>query len=258
MGPNFAISSNPSVLTVPELRFANFAVTIQALNNVSGTEDWSLNLFVDRNGADCFLTPSQITFNSSALEATARLNCNQTTQGTYHFQIAICKYANSVCFYSSYSLMTLIVVPAQPPQPDFDLMTNFPTTVMAGQTLTLTIGITPKNGFDGSVELSGAFPGELSCGTISPFRVGIGQMAKLTCAPQQPGTYTIAITGTEWCSMPDYSGECSQTSQLKVTVLSSFASPVYIFAGVGGLFAVLEISIRGLIRRLRRSPKSQT
>ena len=77
----------------------------------------------------------------------------------------------------------------------------------------MTISLSDRNGFTGSVSLSLSSSSEdLAC-TVSPAAIAGSQTATLTCEGNTPKAYVVTITGT--------SGSTTRTTTVMITVTSS-------------------------------------
>jgi hypothetical protein len=105
-----------------------------------------------------------------------------------------------------------------PPTPDFSISaTPASQTVVQGQTTTYTVTVAPKNGYNGTVNLTvSGCPSNTTC-TLNPTSSGPpypnSTLSVQTTSTTPTGTYTLTITGTDTTGHPTH----STTVQLVVT-----------------------------------------
>jgi hypothetical protein len=137
------------------------------------------------------------------------------------------------------------------PQPTFTVVLTglSPTPVVAGNSATATVTVSPANGFDGTVALScGSLPSGASC-SFNPATIangsGTSTLTLTTTTSVSPGSYTIEANGAS--SNVSYRGATTLTVDSATTpdfqISASNASPLTIDPGSS---ATSTVSITGL------------
>jgi uncharacterized membrane protein len=203
--PDFALSLNPTSLTVQQGSSGTTQLTITPQNGFTGT----VNLELVGAPSGVTLAPTSVSVAGSgpvSQDLTVSVAAS-VAPGTYSLQVratsgSLAKTAN----------LSLTVTPP----PDFALSLN-PTslTVQQGSSGTTRLTITPQNGFTGTVNLE--LVGAPSGVTLSPTSVsvtGSGPVSQdLTvsvAASVAPGTYNLQVRAT--------SGSLTKTANLSLTV----------------------------------------
>jgi len=123
--------------------------------------------------------------------------------------------------------------------PSFTLTTTSPASVNSGKTAVSTLTITPINGFTGTVALTEEVPAGLACSAITPSTVVGSGTASLSCSSNNPGTYTVSITGA--------SGTMTRTTTLVIAVTGTPTQTPTAPATILGLAPLVFYSIIGIV-----------
>ena len=217
--PDFAISLNPTSLTVQQRGSNSTQLTITPQGGLTGTVSLSLVAGQDQVPQGLTLSPDTVQVGTSSLTLSAQFT---TPRGTYRLKVR----ATSGSLTREADLT--VVVTAPPPPLDFTPSLN-PTslTVQQGSNGQTTLTVTPQNGFTGTVSLSlvagqDQVPQGLS---LSPQSVQVSgtspvnQSLTLSAQPTTPtGTYRLKVRGTSGSLVKEVDLTLTVTAPLRVTL----------------------------------------
>src|SRR6266516_7880327 len=210
--PDFAMTANPSSLSIPAGTTGKSTITLTSLNGFSGI----VNLYASPSPlcpspacSTWSLDPTSVNLVSNGT-ATATLSIFGGTQGGSG---NVTVYGNSGRLSRSVTVSFKIT-----PSPDFTItLSPSSQTVRKGSTTTFTIQVTGTNGFNNTVNLSA---------TISPVtRHGPATSLPSLVGPSSPSTLAVSTArstplGTYIVTVTASSGSLTHTSTLTVTVTS--------------------------------------
>src|SRR2546428_3523360 len=210
--PDFAMTANPSSLSIPAGTTGKSTITLTSLNGFSGT----INLYTSPSP----LCPSPACSTWSIDPTSVNLVPNGTATATLSvFGASQGGYGNITVYGNSGSLSHSLIVSFKiTPSPDFTItLTPSSQAIRKGSTTTFTIQVSGTNGFNNTVDLTATVATVTRHGpAISlPSSVGPYSTSTLTVSTArstQLGTYTITVTAT--------SGSLTHTSTVTVTVTS--------------------------------------
>jgi len=216
---DFAISTNPTGVTIVEGETGTSTVTVDSVNGFTGTVSLTSTIF-PAQGLTCTLSPTEVML---GISGTSDLSCTGAA-GTY--TVAVVGTSGSLTH--SVHVTFIVNLPF-----DFDISAS-PTrvSVAEGSTGTSTITIVSLNGFTGTVDLTHS----LSVGTgltcsLDPTSIAGGSGSSTLSCSGSAGTYAVTITGA--------SGALSHSLDVifDVTALADFsinASPTSVSMIAGG------------------------
>ena len=207
--PDFAISANPTAVTVTVGSAGTSTITISPLNGFAG------DVALASDNAACTLNPAAVTGGSG----TSTLSCTFTAAGSVTLTVTGTSGSLSHSATVDFTITAL---------PDFTISAS-PTAVTAsvGSPGTSTITIDPLNGFASDVGLTAD---NVAC-TLTPTTVTGGSGTSiLSCTFSSAGSVAVTVTGT--------SGSLSHSATVDFTVtaaadFSIAASPTSVSATVG-------------------------
>jgi uncharacterized membrane protein len=213
--PDFAISLNPTSLSVQQGGSGTTQLTITPQNGFTGTVNLELVAGQDQVPQGLTLSPGSVQVSgTSPVNQSLTLSAQSTTPtGTYRLKVR----ATSGSLTRETNLTVEVTPP--PPPPDFTLSLN-PTslTVQQGSSGQTTLTVTPQNGFTGTVNLE--LVGAPSGVTLSPTSVNVTgsdpvpqELTVNVAASVAPGTYNLQVRAT--------SGSLTKTAGLSLTVTAA-------------------------------------
>jgi len=209
--PDFAMTGNPSSITLQAGSSATSTLSITSVNSFSGTVSLTATIFP--SGPGLSLSPTSVTLASGqTMTATLTISTSTSTPpGTYTATVngtsgALAHFA------------TVTVTVNAPPPPDFTITANpVSLTIQAGSSGTSTITLTSINGFTGTVSLISAITPSGPTTSLSTNSVTLSSggtattlLTVSTTSSTAAGSYTAQVTGT--------STSTSHATQLSVTV----------------------------------------
>ena len=253
--PDFAVSSNPSSLSIVQGSNANSTITISSVNNFA--KPISLSAASSPSGPTFIFNSTTVTPPAGGT-AHSKLTIS-TLSGTHLNSYTITVTASNS---TTYSKTTTISVSVISPSSDFTIVSN-PTSLTVAQSSqgTTTITLTSINSFSGTVNLATSVnpsgpTASLDSSSVTLSRGGTAT-ATLTIgtgssgyysSPVSLGSYTVTVTGT--------SGSLSHPAAIALTVGNTSAPasgvgnlPISLIVGViVGVIAVLGVGVY-LVRR---------
>jgi uncharacterized membrane protein len=219
--PDFAISLNPTSLTVQQGGSNSTQLTITPQNGFTGTVSLSLVAGQDQVPQGLTLSPDTVQVGTSSLTLSAQPT---TPTGTYRLKVR----ATSGSLIREADLTVEVTPP--PPPPSFTLSDPAPNplSVQAGGTATFQVTLTSQNGFQGQVTLSLADGQDpvpqglaISATNPSPINLQAGGSVTVTAtvsadAQVAPGTYRLNVRAT--------SGSLTREANLTVAVLTPYTN----------------------------------
>jgi len=196
--PDFAISLNPTSLTVQQGDSGTTQLTITPQNGFTGTVSLSLVAGQDQVPQGLTLSPDTVQVGTSSLTLSAQPT---TPTGTYRLKVR----ATSGSLIREADLTVEVTPP--PPPPSFTLSDPAPNplSVQAGGTATFQVTLASQNGFQGQVTLSLAngqdpVPQGLSITATNPSPISLQAGGSVTVtatvsadAQVAPGTYRLKV-----------------------------------------------------------------
>jgi len=231
--PDFAISLNPTSLTVQQGGSNSTQLTITLQNGFTGTVSLSLVAGQDQVPQGLTLSPDTVQVGTSFLTLSAQPT---TPTGTYRLKVR----ATSGSLTREADLTVEVTPP--PPPPSFTLSdpTPNPFSVQAGGTATFQVTLASQNGFQGQVTLNLAsgqdpLPQGLAITATSPSPINLQAGGSVTVtatvsadAQVAPGTYRLKVRAT--------SGSLTREADLTVAVLTPYTNAyVYQVSGDGSV-----------------------
>jgi uncharacterized membrane protein len=211
--PDFSVSATPSSHTVTAGSSTTYTASVAALNSFTGVVTMTVS-GLPTGVAASFASTTVTGSGSSTLTLTS---ASTTAAGTYFVSIT----GTSGTLVHSMNVALTVTVPP----PDFALTVGPPSqTVEAGESTSVTVSVTPANGFTGTVALveSGMPAGmTASCTpssiTTSNNTAGSCMLNISSTASTSAGTYVLTITGT--------SGGLSHSGAVSVVVTPVVLTP---------------------------------
>ena len=246
--PDFAISANPTSLSINAGSASTSTITLTSINNFAGTV--TVSSTGSPAGLGLSLNPSSISLSSGGTGTTTLTVSTQssTPVGSY----AVTVTGSSGTLSHSTSIQVSVV---QSAQPDFSISANPASiTLQPGTSGSSTVAVTSLNGFSGTVALTD----NISPATSNPPVISLSSssltlssggsagstLTVTTSSSTTSGSYTVLVTGT--------SGSLSHSVTLSLTVsqtadftLASSGSTVNILAGSSGTSTLTATSLGG-------------
>jgi hypothetical protein len=256
--PDFAISLNPTSLTVQQGDSGTTQLTITPQNGFTGTVSLSLVAGQDQVPQGLTLSPDTVQVGTSSLTLSAQPT---TPTGTYRLKVR----ATSGSLIREADLTVEVTPP--PPPPSFTLSDPAPNplSVQAGGTATFQVTLTSQNGFQGQVTLSLAdgqnpLPQGLAITATSPSPINLQAGGSVTVtatvsadAQVAPGIYRLEVRAT--------SGSLIREANLTVGVWTDYTNAyVYQVSGDGSVLvgsALVSGARRPMVWRINAASLSQ-
>lgn len=178
--PDFAVSSNPTSVTVNAGASGTSTVTVAPLNGFTGTV--TLSVTTNSTSLVCTLSSASITGGSGS----SSLSCHGSPAANYLATVTGTSGSLSHSATVTYHVQDFSVA-ASPAS----------VSVTTGAPGTSTITVSPLNGFTGTVTLAvTANSTNLSCTLSSASISGASGTSTLSCSSNVPGNYLATVTGT--------------------------------------------------------------
>ncbi len=195
--PDFAISANPSTLTVSASESASSTITVFSLDNFANSV--ALTLSQPPIGFSATIQPSAVTPLSNGT-ATATLTVSSQTNQTSSFDLIINGTSGSLAHYVQVHVTSMILLP-----PSYNINAPPFISVTAGGATQQGVFVSSLNNFAGTVSLTASHQPSLATGplltlypsnvTISPGYSGVSTLTIFTSLNTTAGAYNYTIDG---------------------------------------------------------------
>jgi hypothetical protein len=193
--PDFSMAASPTSLTLTQGQSGTSTISVSALNNFTGTVDFTLSGCPASPANACSITPASVSGSGSA--TLAFTTDSSTAPGTHTITVTGTDSADSLV----HSTTVTLTVNA-PAAGDFSISASpGNVTLKGGGTATYTISVSALNGYTGTVNLSasggpsgatyGFVPTSISNGS------GSSTLTVSTGTSPQRGNYAVTIVGKD-------------------------------------------------------------
>ena len=237
--PDFTVSAGPSSLSAAPGSAVSYSVSVAGVNGFADDVSLSLN-GLSASEATWTFTPQPVAGGSGTSELVVT-TAPSLPGGSYPLKVTASSGATTHT-----ASVTLIVT-----APDLSLSASPSTqTVVVGNTVSYSVGVTSLNGFVGDVSLAlSGLPSAVGTATFTPGVVSVAGTSDLTistAATAAPGTYPLTVTGT--------SGGTTHTASVTLVLVPSpdfslGASPSSrtVVAGNTGNYTVTVTALNGFV-----------
>ncbi|HST77012.1 MAG TPA: protease pro-enzyme activation domain-containing protein [Verrucomicrobiae bacterium] len=247
LAPDFSVSASPASQSIGAGQSTSYTVTLSPLNDYVGTVNFSVSGLPA--GAGATFSPASLT--TSGTSTLAITTTTATPGGSYPLTIT-----GSDAVRTHTTAVTLVVL-----VPDFSLSASPASRViLVGQSTNYSVILTPVNGYSGTVSFSIAGLPAGAGATFTPASLtnsGTTTLAITTSAATPPGTYPLAISGSD--------GTLTRTTSVSLEVdavpaadftiaapatitvkRNSAGSETVTITGVNGFAGTVNLSISGV------------
>lgn len=239
--PDFSLGTTTPHMVPANGAFAESMIIVNFGNNFEGTVRLT---DMPPDALNCLpLNPSSL-----RLSGQSSLACASTTPGTYQVKV---NGTSGLLSHTTTATFTFTPIPVTA-TPDVTLSTSSSSlSFNGGASGTLTITVSPLNGFTGTVALSTSAPSGVSC-NFSPTSILTTGTSVLTCSSNAGGDYNVTLTAI--------GGATPHSKSIAVHVAaaspappapSTTVAPAITYGVAGGVIVALVIGTIFVLRRSR-------
>lgn len=240
--PDFSLGTTTPHTVPANDTFTESVIIVTSRNNFDGTVRLS---DMPPSELNCLaLSPSSVRTSGQS-----SISCASTTPGTYQVKI---NGTSDLLSHTTTATFTFTPIPVKA-TPDIIMSTNSSSlSFNGGASGTLTVTVSPLNGFTGPVAFSSSTPGGVSC-NFSPSSIRTSGTSVLTCGSSAGGDYNVTITAT--------GGATPHSKSIAVHVAaaspappapSATIAPAIAYGVAGTVIVALVVGTIFILRRSRR------